>query len=304
MPEFKFQFKSEEKTPLRVDIYITRELGGKFSRQEIKAALQKGEILLNGKPCKPKSLVKGGDNIQGSVTAASRESTLIPESFPVKVIYEDDCLLAVDKPSGMVVHPGAGNKKGTLVHALLGRGKGLSTVGGGDRPGIVHRLDKDASGVMVIAKTNECHRLLAAQFESRTVSKIYTALVRGSVEFEEGHISALIGRHPKYRKKMAVSERESAKPAETKYRVIKRYPHSTLLEVKTLTGRTHQIRVHLAHLGHPLVGDEIYGKRKEGERLTLHASKIEFTHPKTGKIIKFESELPEDFKELIRNAEG
>ncbi len=290
--------------PVRADLYLARLLSGKFSRQEVKVALQKGEILLNGKPCKPKSLVKGGDTLQGRMVVAAKESALIPESFPIKVIYEDDCLLAVDKPSGMVVHPGTGNKKGTLVHALLGRGEGLSTVGGGDRPGIVHRLDKDASGVILIAKTNECHRRLARQFESRKIHKVYTVLVKGRVEFEEGHVSASIGRHPKYWQKMAVSEHETAKTAETRYKGLKRYAHSTLLEVKTLTGRTHQIRVHMTHLGHPLVGDEIYGKRKEGERLALHASKIEFTHPKTGKIMKFESELPEDFKELIRKAEG
>jgi 23S rRNA pseudouridine1911/1915/1917 synthase len=309
MPDFQLKVTCAENAPVRADAYLARILAGKYSRQEIKAALLDGRIILKGRSLKPKSLVKEGDVIEGSL-AAKETSFLLPEAIPVKVIYEDECLLVVDKPAGMVVHPGAGNKKGTLVHALLGRGGAahdappLSDAGGKDRPGIVHSLDKDASGVMVIAKTNVCHRALASQFESRTVSKVYTALVRGSMEFEQGHVSAPIGRHPRHRQKMAVSERETAKPAETRYRVIKRYPYSTLLEVKTLTGRTHQIRVHMAHLGHPLVGDEIYGTRKAGERLALHASKIEFTHPKTGKIMQFKCELPADFNKLIRDADG
>ncbi len=170
--------------------------------------------------------------------------------------------------------------------------------------GIVHRLDKDTSGLLLVAKNNRAHRGLQSQFESRSLSKTYTALVRGKVEYEEGHISESIDRHGKIRRKMAVSHSETARDAETKYRVLKRFRYATLLEVKILTGRTHQIRVHMAHLGAPVAGDELYGTRHPGERLGLHASKIEFAHPTTGAIMSFKSELPAEFKEMIKKAES
>ena len=231
-----------------------------------------------------------------------KPSSLQPEQIPVNVIYEDESLLVVDKPAGMVVHPGAGNKKGTLVHALLGRGTTLSMgdTKVKDRPGIVHRLDKETSGLLIVAKNNEAHRKLQDQFESRTVTKIYTALVSGRVDFEEGHIEDPLSRHLKIRRKMAVSKSELAKEALTKYRVLERFGFSTLLKVRILTGRTHQIRVHLAHLGHPVLGDELYGKKESAPRLCLHASKIEFTHPKTGKMMFFESPLPPEFEAALK----
>ncbi len=286
----------------RLDAFLTHALGGRFSRQEIKSAIERGEILLEGKPAKPKSPVKSGDRIQGRVHT-EKESALEPESIPIKIIYEDESLLVVDKEVGMVVHPGAGAKKGTLVHALLGRGGELSTAGGRERPGIVHRLDKETSGLLVVAKTNEAHRLLQAQFQERTFSKIYTALVKGRVEFEEGHVMEPIGHHPKMRRKMAVSRASSARSAESHYRVKRRFRYATLVEVKIVTGRTHQIRVHMQHLGNPVLGDELYGTKEIGQRLALHASKIEFTHPKTGKIMKFESPLPEELVRMIEIAE-
>ena len=291
--------------PARIDVFLVRAFEGKFSRGEIKFSLGEGRIFLNGKPAKPKFPVKEGDRIHGEIIS-KRPSALAGETIPLSVIYEDECLLVIDKPAGMVVHPGAGNKKGTLVHALLGRSSGLSTVGGRERPGIVHRLDKDTSGLLVVAKDNASHRFLQAQFASRTFSKTYTALVRGRVEFEEGHISDPIGRDPKVRRKRAVSADASAKEAETRYRVLKRFPHATLLEVKILTGRTHQIRVHFAHRGHPVVGDVLYGSLPPGlaARLALHASKIEFVHPQTREKIKFESKLPHDFEELIQLQTG
>ncbi|MBI3252094.1 MAG: RluA family pseudouridine synthase [Candidatus Omnitrophica bacterium] len=287
--------------PTRIDVFLARALVGKFSRQEVKRSLDEGRILLNARPAKPRLLVKEGDRITGEMIS-QKHSPLLAESIPLSVVYEDECLLVIDKPAGMVVHPGAGNKKGTLVHALLGRDSALSTAGGAERPGIVHRLDKDTSGLMVVAKDNVSHRFLQAQFASRTFSKTYTALVKGRVEFEEGRISKSIGRDPKVRRKRAVSSDASAKEAETRYRVLERFSHATLLEVKILTGRTHQIRVHLACLGYPVVGDVLYGSGKPGSsvRLGLHASKIGFTHPKTGESVEFESKLPDDFEALIR----
>lgn len=264
---------------------------------------QQGLIRLNGKPAKPKALVKEGDLIEGSLPAA-RITALSPETIPLNVLFEDNDILVIDKPAGMVVHPGAGNKEGTLVHALLGRGSELSSLGGHQRPGIVHRLDKETSGLLLVAKNNRAHRALQSQFEARSLSKTYTALVKGKVEFEEGHVSEPIDRHAKIRRKMAVSYSETAREAETRYRVLKRFRYATLLEVKLLTGRTHQIRVHMAHLGHPVVGDELYGTRQPGERLALHASKIEFAHPTTEAIMSFKSEWPQDFKAMIQKAES
>lgn len=294
----------------RLDVFLAQALRGRYSRQEIKSAVEKGGFLLNGKHAKPRTLVREGDRIEGS-PVFRKETALLPETIPLKVIYEDESLLVIDKPAGMVVHPGAGNRKGTLVHALLGRQIPLSAVGGSQRPGIVHRLDKETSGILLVAKTDTAHRNLQSQFESRTLSKTYTALVRGIVEFEEGRVWEPISRHPKVRQRMAVSKKGRGKEAVTLYTVKRRFRRSTLLEVKPLTGRTHQIRVHLAHLGHPVVGDALYGTSAGGpadglaaERLALHASKIELTHPETGKIIRFESELPEDFKRLLERAEA
>lgn len=290
--------------PKRIDVFLTESFKGELSRVEIQALLKSGIIFLNGKPAKSSALVKAGDLVQGrAMQVLKKSSALEPERIPIKVIYEDESLLVVDKPAGMVVHPGAGNKKGTLVHALLGLGTTLSSGDARtkDRPGIVHRLDKETSGLLIVAKTNEAHRKLQDQFESRTVMKVYTAFVSGRVSFDEGHIEDPLSRHPKIRRKMAVSKEDTAKEALTKYRVLERFAHSTLLKVRILTGRTHQIRVHLAHLGHPVLGDELYGKKESAPRLCLHAAKIDFTHPKTGKIMSFESPLPLEFEAIIHN---
>jgi 23S rRNA pseudouridine1911/1915/1917 synthase len=291
--------------PKRLDVYLAEFLRERFSREEIKRAILHNRIFLNGKPAKPKILVKEGDRIAGDIARALwRSGAPSGEKIPLQVLFEDEWLLVIDKPAGMVVHPAVGNRKGTLVNALLGRGGAFSDLGGAERPGIVHRLDKETSGLLVVAKTNLCHRKLQSQFQAHTFSKIYTALVRGQVEYQEGHVLEPIGRHPHERRKMAVSHAESAKEAETRYWVIRHFQHSTLLRIQILTGRTHQIRVHLAHLGHPVVGDELYGKRMPGERMGLHATRIEFIHPKTGKIARFESPLPDDFSRMIKLAEG
>jgi 23S rRNA pseudouridine1911/1915/1917 synthase len=290
----------------RADAYLTEALAGRFSREEVKRAIEEGSVLLNGKPAKPGVKVKEGDRFEGEVSS-SRPAAPAGEAISLKILYEDADLLVIDKPCGMVVHPGAGNRSGTLVNALLGRGGNLSGLGGEERPGIVHRLDKDTSGIILVAKTNRAHRRLQSQFESRSLSKTYVALVSGRVDFDEGHLEGSIGRHPKLRHKMAVSTRDDAKEALTRYRVTRRLAGATLLEVDLHSGRTHQIRVHMAHLGHPVVGDKIYGPSPAAAaaagRLGLHAAKIVFEHPETGKTLAFESPLPDDFAALIRRYE-
>ncbi|OIO37959.1 MAG: hypothetical protein AUJ72_03585 [Candidatus Omnitrophica bacterium CG1_02_46_14] len=289
--------------PKRIDGYLAELLKTKCSRHELKTALKTGTILLNGKAVKPKAIVKEGDLIRGSLKL-SETTSLTGESILLDIVFEDEDLMVINKPAGMVVHPGAGNKKGTLVNALLGRGSVLSSAGGRERPGIVHRLDKETSGLLLVAKNNRAHRGLQSQFEARSLSKTYLALVRGQVEYEEGHISEPIDRHPKILRKMAVSHAETARDAETQYRVLKRFRYATLLEVKILTGRTHQIRVHMAHLGIPVAGDELYGTKYPGERLGLHAAEIKFTHPITGAMMSFKSELPAEFKAMVEAAQN
>jgi len=288
--------------PKRLDAYLTEVFGGQFSREEIKGCIENDSIFLNGKISRPRDRVQEGDRIHGELVT-EKKWPLEPENIPLQIIYEDDSILVIDKPVGLVVHPGAGNKKGTLVHALLGRKSPLSTLGDVRRPGIVHRLDKDTSGLLIVAKDNFSHRALQSQFASRSLSKTYIALVKGRVEYEEGRVEEPLARDPKSRQKMAVSSQENAKSAQTLYRTLKRFRQATLLEIKLITGRTHQIRVHMRYLGHPVVGDTLYGNEtslsSKMPRLALHASKIEFVHPKTGKQMKFESPLPTEMKAMI-----
>lgn len=291
--------------PKRIDAFLTDYCRGEYSRQEMKRFLVDGKVYLNGRPAKPKDLVRENDLIRAEL-GDSKKPGLSGENIPISVLYEDEFILVVDKPAGLVVHPGAGCKTGTLVHALIGRKTTLADRGGLLRPGIVHRLDKETSGVLLVAKTNKAHRKLQAQFAQRSISKIYWALVQGRIEFEEGHIDKSIGQDPKIRQKKAVSEEPRAREALTRYRVLKRYKHATLLEVKIVTGRTHQIRVHMQHLGHPVLGDALYGppSAAKEKRLALHAKKIEFLHPETDKITGFESPLPNDFEAMLREAEN
>ena len=291
-------------TSKRIDAYLAAALAPDFSREEIKRSLLDGKIFLNGRAVKPKDSVKEDDRITGSVLA-ERVLKAEGEAIPLSVVYEDDAFLVIDKPVGLVVHPGAGHKSGTLVNALLGRKTSLSSVGGDERPGIVHRLDKDTSGLLLVAKTNVAHRKLQAQFAARSLTKIYIALVRGKVEFEEGRVDAPMGRDLKVRRKMDISRSDKGRTALTHYRVLKRFRYATLLELRIVTGRTHQIRVHMRHLGHPVSGDLLYGGPEDVKepRLALHAARIEFLHPKTGKIVKFESPIPSEMKAMIDKAE-
>ena len=221
-------------------------------------------------------------------------TTLEPEDIPLEIVYEDDDLVVVNKPAGMVVHPSPGHGSGTLVHALLGRGGGLSGSGGATRPGIVHRLDMGTSGLIVVARNDAAHRGLAAQLRDRTLSRIYLAIVRGSLKDEAGELEGPIGRHPRERKRMAVVA--GGRFARTRYEVVERKRTHTLLRCELDTGRTHQIRVHLAALGHPVAGDDEYGGREPGaERPMLHAWRLRLRQPRTGEDMKFEVPPPEDF---------
>ena len=295
------------KTPVtvkRIDAYLAAAMAPDFSREEVKRCLLAGKIFLNGRAAIPKDPVSEGDRVTGELLS-EKTTTAEPEAIPLDILYEDPSILVVNKPAGLVVHPGAGNKKGTLVNALLGRNTTLSSMGGMLRPGIVHRLDKATSGLLLVAKTNVAHRKLQAQFASRSLSKYYQALVRGKIDYEEGHVDVPMGRDPKIRRKMDTARAGEGREALTHYRILKRFRYATLLEIKLVTGRTHQIRVHMRYLGHPVIGDTVYGGPAEAAepRLALHAARIEFLHPKTGKIIKFESPIPAEMKIMIEQAE-
>ena len=282
-----------------------------LSRSQAKTLIEKHLILLNQKPTKPSTHVKAGDVISGTLPEPEPLS-LKPEPLPLTILYEDPSIIVVDKPAGLVVHPAYGNLSGTLVNALLHHCKDLAGINGVLRPGIVHRLDKDTSGVMVVAKDDEAYRQLTKQFKSRTVEKVYLAIVYGPFSKDEGLIDAAIGRHPHERKRMSLRTR-GGRTAITRWRVAERLNRFTLLEVFPQTGRTHQIRVHLSSIGHPLLGDPLYGRKGRSgtihdaalkecvirmARQALHAYRLGFVHPKTGENVRFESPLPEDMREI------
>jgi len=282
---------------VRVDQFLVEKLSN-MSRSQIQRLIKEGCVTVNGKA------VKAGQklNQHGMVACTLPEPkplALEREAIPLTILYEDHSLLVVDKPAGMVVHPGAGNSSGTLVNALLHHCKNLSGIGGVYRPGIVHRLDKDTSGLLIVAKDDLSHTRLSEQLKERTLERTYLALVHGQFDVEEGVIHAPIGRHHIDRKKMWVNHR--GKEAITFYRIVERFETSTFLEVRLKTGRTHQIRVHMAYLHHPLVGDRRYGGKQEKflPRQALHASTLTFTHPLKGTLMSFTSPLPEDMKEAL-----
>jgi 23S rRNA pseudouridine1911/1915/1917 synthase len=228
------------------------------------------------------------------------QSTSKPEGIPLDIVYEDEDLLVVNKPPGMVVHPAPGNYSGTLVNALLHHCKNLSGIGGVLRPGIVHRIDKGTSGLLVVAKNDGAHKGLAKQFKERSIARTYIALVRGALELDRGTIELPIGRSRRDRKKMGVAFLKS-KNAVTGYRVLRRFADATEVELKLSTGRTHQIRVHMAYIGHPISGDEKYGTRSALGRPALHAKTIGFIHPKTGIYMQFDSDIPRDMLDFMKN---
>ncbi|HET6781501.1 MAG TPA: RluA family pseudouridine synthase [bacterium] len=289
-------FVDEAHGGTRLDAFLARHLPT-VSRSRIKTLIASGRVSVDGADAKPATPVRRGQRVEVDVPALPRVE-LQPEPIPLDVLYEDDQLMVINKPAGLTVHPGAGRPQGTLANAILARIPQLR--GDTDRPGIVHRLDKDTSGALVVAKTPEAQASLQAQVAARSAGRRYMALVHGDVRQDEGTIAARIGRHPRRRTKMAV--RPDGREAVTHYRIVERFPGFTMIEARLITGRTHQIRVHFAHLGHPVVGDPRYGGRRETlglGRQALHAWKLEFTHPQTGRVMSFEAPLPEDIAQVL-----
>lgn len=289
---------------VRLDSYLANEKA-ELSRTMIKKLIEDGNILVNGKRQKTSYKVENNDEICITVPEA-KEINLKAQDIPIEIIYEDKDIIVVNKPKGMVVHPAVGNIDRTLVNAIMNICKdSLSGIGGEIRPGIVHRLDKDTSGLLIVAKNDEAHIKMSEEIKNREVTKIYIALVRGVVKENEASIDMPIGRSPKDRKKMAVVR--NGKRAITHFKVIKRYHNYTLLQIKIDTGRTHQIRVHMAEIGYPVVGDLVYsnGKNEFGvEGQMLHAKKLEFKHPITGESMHLEAELPDYFKQILKKLDN
>lgn len=291
----------EQDAEERMDIVLP-ELLENTSRSGIQKLIEKGNVLVNGVPVTSKKYkLKEGDLVEVRIedpTPLQAE----PENIPLSIIYEDADLLVVNKPKDMVVHPAAGNWTGTLVNGILYHCQGrLSSINGVIRPGIVHRIDKDTSGLLVVAKNDNSHQKLAEQFAAHTITRAYRAIVYNNFTEDEGVIDAPIGRDPKNRLRMAVTER-NGKKAITHYKVLERFGRFTYIEATLKTGRTHQIRVHMAHINHPLLGDELYGPKKSPIKTNgqvLHAKTLGFQHPSSGEFIEFDSPLPEDFCEIL-----
>jgi len=281
----------------RLDRFLVERLPEHFSRSFIQKLVHEGHVLLNKGIAKNHTKIGTDDMVEVSVPPAKR-TKIIPEEIPLSIVFEDEHLLVIDKPAGMVVHPAVGNTSGTMLNALMAHCGGLSSIGGELRPGIVHRLDKDTSGLLVVAKDDFTHTDLSEQFKNRTTKRKYIAFVRGIVELDNGEINLPIGRHKRQRQKMAVGFTKS-KDAVTHYKVLKRFADYTMLELVLGTGRTHQIRAHMEYLGHPLLGDKKYGKSsKMISRQALHAKILGFIHPATKEFLEFKSELPEDMRKL------
>ncbi len=283
-------------TDRRLDLFL-KEREPSFSRVALQEHVRAGRVLVDGKKVKPHHKLKAGEVVSW-VLPDQDACSLSAEDIPLDIIFEDQDILVIDKPSGLVVHPGAGNDKHTLVHALLFHTSRLSSVSA-ERPGIVHRLDKDTSGVMVIAKNNKSHLHLARQFKAHTIERRYIALVEGAVEFDEGIVDVPIKRHLLDRRRMSVSFSGEAKEAQTFYQVLKRFPGYTAVALFPQTGRTHQLRVHLKYLGHPVLGDPTYGRSGLFSRLALHAMNLGFEHPSTGQMVHFSSPLPSAMKKAM-----
>lgn len=290
----------EQEAGERLDIYLTKNMTD-TSRSTVQRLITSGDVTVNEKVVKSNYKVQNLDSITVSLPDI-KPLELIPEEIPLTVLYEDHDIIIVNKSRGMVVHPAVGNYNGTLVNALLEHCEDLSGINGVARPGIVHRLDKDTSGVMVVAKSDRAHVSLAKQIKDRTASRRYLAIVYGNIKEEQGVIKAPIGRHPSDRKKMAVTFVNS-KEATTKFRVIERFGAYTLVECKLLTGRTHQIRVHMAYIGHSVVGDPKYGPGRMPFSIigqALHSAELKITHPVTADLMVFTAPLPEDMETILK----
>jgi 23S rRNA pseudouridine1911/1915/1917 synthase len=282
----------------RLDRFLA-DSADEFSRSRIQVLIRDGLVTLNGAVPRARDIVRAGDRIV-LIEPPVQAIDLVPETIALSVLFEDNDLIVINKPAGISVHPGAGRKRGTLVNALLSHCKNLSGIGGKERPGIVHRLDKETSGCLAAAMNDFAHLDLSRQFAARTVEKIYLVLVAGKLRRGSGTIVAAIARHRVRRKKMAIA-REGGREARTDFKVVRSGGDASLLECRLHSGRTHQIRVHLQHLGHPILGDIVYGGRKAGKfpRQMLHAWKLAFDHPRTKQRMHFDAPLPEDFKRAM-----
>jgi len=286
----------------RLDAALAK-LEPELSRAQLRRLVERGLVTVGGAVVKPAHKLRAGDEIAGELPEAPARE-LAPEARPLAVLYEDDDVLVIDKPAGLVVHPAPGHAAGTLVNALLYHADRLSAAGGAERPGIVHRLDKDTSGVLVVAKSDAAHAALAAQFKAHSVLREYLALVRGSPRTASGTIEAAIGRHPTDRKRMSTRAR-AGRAAVTHWRVERRLRGAALLRVRLETGRTHQVRVHLASIGLPVLGDRVYGGRRAAGDApgpagqALHAAVLGFRHPRSGAELRFESPLPADLAAAV-----
>ena len=301
--EHKFIILKEE-AGLRLDHYLSNKKELDISRSRIQKLIKDSLVLVNAKPAKASHRLVPDEVVEITVPGA-KVIEIKAQNLPLDIIFEDKDIIVVNKAKGMVVHPAIGNWDGTLVNALMYHVKDFGGISGEVRPGIVHRLDKDTSGVMVVAKNEKALDYLQKQFKARGVKKVYLALVHGIVKEARGEIRTLFGRHPVARQKMSVLEEGAAgktkREAVTKFKVLKLFDKYSLLEVKIETGRTHQIRVHLNHIGHPIVGEQLYGKRNNDLGVysqMLHAQKLSFKHPQTKKVVKIEAPLPEEFMKL------
>lgn len=295
--EYKFTAGSD---CARADVFLCGNMP-EITRSALKKIFENGGVLIDGKKAKASQSVRAGEEVAITVPPAE-DCGVKPENIPLDIVYQDADLAVINKPQGMTVHMGNGNKDGTLVNALLYNLDSLSGINGVIRPGIVHRIDKDTSGLLVVAKNDAAHLSLSAQIADKTCRRTYLALLEGNLKEDSGKVTTYIGRDPKDRLKMAVVPPDKGKPAITEFTVIQRYEGYTLCRFDLKTGRTHQIRVHAKYLGHPVVGDPVYGIKKQKFALKgqlLHAARLEFTHPSTGERMSFEAPLPDYFCEVL-----
>ncbi|NLV86229.1 MAG: RluA family pseudouridine synthase [Clostridiales bacterium] len=290
-----------KKSGERIDALLAMEIED-LSRSQAVRLIEQGAVTLNSATVKKNHKVTEGEVFTARISQPEDE-TVLPEDIPLDIVYEDEELIVINKPRGMVVHPAAGHTRGTLVNALLYHCReNLSTIGGENRPGIVHRIDKDTSGLIIAAKNDYAHKYLSAQLADRSLSRVYEAVVYGSFREDSGSIDKPIGRSPADRKKMAVTEKNS-RPAVTHYELISRYKGFCHVRCRLETGRTHQIRVHMAYIGHPVLGDLTYGRKRPEKGITgqcLHSKSLKFIHPKTQLPMELESELPKYFTDVIK----